>query len=100
MKPFPFVKLELPSVEEIRHAEEIGHGVAAISLLNDDRRMFLKILCHDGKDTVVWLDAFMIDHLLRHFEMVLIGSQRNENPPVRTKFLKSIGTSLGTVPRD
>lgn len=100
MKPFPFVKLELPSAEEIRQAEEIGHGVAAISLSNNDRRMFLKILCHDGEHTVVWLDAFMIDHLLRHFEKVLIGSHGNENPPVRTKFLGSIGASLGIVPRD
>ena len=61
--------------------------------------MFLKVLCDNGDQTVLWLDAFMVDHLFRHFETVLIGSEPAADSPVRTKFLESIVNSLGTVPR-
>lgn len=99
MKPFPFAKLEMPSTEEMQQAEEIGHEVVAISSLNDEHHMFLKIRCRNGEQTVIWLDAFMVDHLFRHFETTLIGTERTPLPPVRTKFLNTNAISLGTIPQ-
>lgn len=99
MRPFPFLKLEPPSDEDMQQAVAIGHEVVAISPLNDEHRMFLKLLCHNGEQTVVWLDAFMVDHLLRHFEAVLAGAQHASADSMRTKFLKSAVGSFGVVPR-
>ena len=98
-KPFPFVKLDVPSTDEMTRATEIEHEVVAISIVNDEHMMFLKLLCRNGENTVVWLDAFMADHLFRHLELILGGEKSRPLPAVRTKFIASEVGSLGTVPR-
>lgn len=98
MKPFPFIKLSEPSKGEMAHAADIGHEIVAISAINDSDRMFLKLLCRNGDETVVWLDAFLVDHLTRHFEKSLSGIEEHAGP-VRTTFRTSDAGSMGTVPR-
>lgn len=100
MESFPFRKLDEPSSEEIEAAVDNGHEVVAISSINDPDRMFLKLLCRNGDEAVVWLDAFLVDHLARHFEKLLHGGERNAGQPICTKFVGQEGSSLGTVPRD
>jgi hypothetical protein len=100
VKPFPFLKLEEPSDGEMEHAADTGREVVAISSINDSDRMFLKLLCRSGEQTVVWLDAFLVDHLTRHFEKALIGKEREPFHPVRTQFVSLEVGSLGIVPRD
>jgi hypothetical protein len=96
---FPFAKLAEPSEEEMQRSTGIGHEIVAISSVNDSDRMFLKLLCRNGEQSVVWLDAFMVHHLARHFEKALAGADRASSGPVRTKFNGTGGGSLGTVPR-
>lgn len=100
MKSFPFTKLDGPSIEEMKHAIDIGHEIVAISSVNDADRMFLKFLCRSGEETVIWLDAFLVDHLARHFERALLGDERDPDHPVRTRFERLEAGSLGVVPRD
>lgn len=99
MKPFPFVKLVEPSEDEMQRSTSIGHEIVAISSINDSDRMFLKLLCRNGEQSVVWLDAFLVDHLARHFEKALAGTDRDPSGPVRTRFKSAEVGSLGTVPR-
>ena len=96
---FPFVKLPEPSEYEVEQSMRTGHEIVAISAINDSDRMFLKLLCRNGEHTVVWLDAFLVDHLVRHFEVALTGSERGSSEPIRTTFKKAVVGSLGTVPR-
>jgi hypothetical protein len=100
MGSFPFLKLDEPSSEEMEAAVKDGHEVVAISSINDPDHMFLKLLCRNGDEAVIWLDAFLVDHLARHFERLLHGGDRHANHPICTKFVGREGTSLGTVPRD
>jgi hypothetical protein len=100
MQSFPFSKLDQPSEQEIAHAIEIGHEIVAIACVNDTERMFLKFLCRSGEQTVVWIDAFLVDHLARCFERTLLGNERDPGHPVRTTFESQEVTSLGVVPRD
>jgi hypothetical protein len=80
------------------HATDIGHEVVAISTINESDRMFLKLLCRNGDESVVWLDAFLVDHLTRHFEKLLSGVEAHDGP-VRTTFRRNDAGSMGVVPR-
>lgn len=99
MRSFPFIKLVEPSPDEIERSTNIGHEIVAISSVNDSDRMFLKLLCRNGEQTVVWLDAFLVDNLARHFEKALAGAECDPSGPTRTTFKRSEVGSLGTVPR-
>ena len=99
MESFPFPKLAEPTETEIKRSEEIDHEIVAISSVNDAGRMFLKLLCRNGDETVVWLDAFLVDHLSRHLEQALSGDEQVRSGPIRTAFKRSLRGSLGTVPR-
>lgn len=99
MTSFPFIKLAAPSDDEVEHSTSIGHEIVAISTVNDSDRMFLKLLCRNGDETVVWLDAFLADHLVRHFEKVLSGADADGPGAVRTTFKRTELGSLGIVPR-
>jgi hypothetical protein len=96
---FPFIKLPEPSEDEMEHSTTIGHEIVAISVVNDSDRMFLKLLCRNGDQTVAWLDAFLVDHLARHLEKVLSGAERDTLGPIRTTFKGAGAGSLGIVPR-
>ena len=99
MTSFPFIKLAAPSDDEVEHSTSIGHEIVAISTVNDSDRMFLKLLCRNGDETVVWLDAFLVDHLVRHFERALSGAEADCPRAVRTTFKGNESNSLGIVPR-
>jgi hypothetical protein len=96
---FPFIKLAEPSTDEMESATNIGHEIVAISTANDSDRMFLKLLCRNGDQSVVWLDAFLVDHLTRHLEHLLSGAEPRPSRPIRTTFKGADVGSLGIVPR-
>ena len=99
MTSFPFIKLSEPSEDEMDRSMSIGHEIVAISSVNDSERMFLKLLCRNGEETVVWLDAFVVHHLARHFEQALSGTDNVSSASIRTRFRRAGTGSLGTVPR-
>ena len=99
MTSFPFIKLAEPSTDEMESATNMGHEIVAISTLNDSDRMFLKLLCRNGDQSVIWVDAFLVDHLTRHFERVLSGAEPTPPRPIRTTFKGADIGSLGIVPR-
>ena len=99
MQSFPFLKLAEPSTDEIELSKSIGHEVVAISSINDTDRMYLKVLCRNGDETVIWLDAYLVDQLTRHFEKALMGVELDPSIPIRTSFGSTEGSSVGTVPR-
>lgn len=92
--------MDPPSDQEIEHAADAGREVVAISWFNNHQTMFLKLLCRNGDDAVVRLDAYMVDQLRGHLERILTGSERMHDQSIRTSFLTSDANSLGIVPRD
>jgi hypothetical protein len=96
---FPFIKLAEPSEGEMERSTTIGHEIVAISAVNDSDRMFLKLLCRNGEQTVVWLDAFLVDHLTRHLEKALSGAEQDPLGAIRTTFKRADAGSVGIVPR-